>query len=182
MKLRASTDSNIPGNTQIRSVYFPLIAVLIPKWLKSIDEGRSGFKKVLILVSGRGTPMDTAANMSDNSTKQAGRLIEHFVHLSYPDIEVQLVHSTTNLFRYDENIMFVKRELLPVIDSYRDILVESLAEKYKENMRISLSFADGSSARISAINASLRHYRPAYVHFWQLKSFWRELKVGWCQV
>ena len=41
----------------------------------------------------------------------------------------------------------------------------------------SLSFADGSSARVSAINQSLRHYRPSYMHFWQLKTFWCENKL-----
>lgn len=34
---------------------------------------------------------------------------------------VNRVHSETNIFRYDENILFTKRELAPVIDSYRDV-------------------------------------------------------------
>ena len=43
-----------------------------------------------------------------------------------------------------------------------------------------VSFADGSSARVSAINAAMRQYRPSYMHFWQLKSFWHAAKL--CQV
>ncbi len=143
----------------IQSVYFPLIAVLLPKWLNSIQDGRKSLKKVVVIVSGRGTPVDKSAAMSDNSTKYTGKLIELFINRAYPNVEVKLVHSTSNLFRYDHNIVFVKRQLLPVMDSYRDQLVETVGGRWKENMRVSLSFADGSSARISAINASLRHYR-----------------------
>jgi len=40
-----------------------------------------------------------------------------------------------------------------------------------------LAFADGSSARISAIQAALRYYRPHYFHFWQIKTFWNECKI-----
>jgi len=116
--------------------------------------------------------------MLDNSTKYTGRLIEQFLLQEYPEIsEVQLLHSTTNLFRYDENIVFVKRQLLPLVDGYRDKLFAAVGSKWRDCMRVSLSFADGSSARISAINASLRHYRPTYMHFWQLKTFWRENKI-----
>lgn len=58
--------------------------------------------------------------MVDNSTKYTARLIELFLRSTYPEIsEVRLLHSTTNLFRYDENILFVKRQLLPLVDSYR---------------------------------------------------------------
>jgi hypothetical protein len=49
-----------------------------------------------------------------------------------------------------------------------------MGDAWKNSMNLTLSFADGSSARISSINASLRHYRPNYMHFWQLKTFWSE--------
>jgi hypothetical protein len=86
-------------------------------------------------------------------------LITKFIEREYPSLEVVHVHSATNIFRYDENIAFVKRELLPLIDSIRDDLAARLGAKWKESMRLTLSFADGSSARISAINAALKHYR-----------------------
>lgn len=50
---------------------------------------------------------------------------------------------------------------------------------WKELLNVTLSFADGSSARISAINASLRHYRPSFMHYWQLKTFWHQAKICW---
>lgn len=164
----------------LENAYFPLIAALVPKWLGTIDEERQLlFNKVIVLVSGRGTPMiQTSGNENDNSTKSTADLIRLLIQKAYPGIQVKLVHSESNLFRYDENIMFVKNELLPMINTYRDQLVVAKGAEWKEHMRVSLSFADGSSARISAINASLRYYRPAYMHFWQLKSFWRELMVS----
>ena len=59
----------------------------------------------------------------------------------------------------------------------RNDLAAKFAEKWTDAMGITLSFADGSSARVSAINQSLRHYRPSYMHFWQLKTFWCENKL-----
>jgi hypothetical protein len=174
-------EANDKSNNQscvIENAYFPLIAVLLPKWLGSIDEDRRHFDKVVVLVSGRGTPMiQSSGNANDNSTKCTGELIKLLINEAYPSIIVRLLHSDSNLFRYDENILFVKGQLLPMINTYRDQLVSTKGAEWKEHMRVSLSFADGSSARISAINASLRYYRPAYMHFWQLKSFWREHMV-----
>jgi hypothetical protein len=175
-----ANEKNDNHSCVIENAYFPLIAVLLPKWLGSIDEDRrNDFNKVVVLVSGRGTPMiQSSGNANDNSTKCTGELIKLLIKQAYPSITVKLLHSDSNLFRYDENIVFVKGQLLPMINQYRDQLVCTKGAEWKEHMRVSLSFADGSSARISAINASLRYYRPAYMHFWQLKSFWREQMVS----
>lgn len=64
-----------------------------------------------------------------------------------------------NLFRYDANIVFVRNDLLPRVDSIRNDLASRLGAKWVEKLRLAISFADGSSARISAINAALRQYR-----------------------
>lgn len=166
----------------IDNAYFPLLAVLIPKWLafiKDAHQQEDSFDKVIVLVSGRGTPnVQNSGTANDNSTKCTAELMKLFIEQTYPQIMVRLLHSDSNLFRYDENIVFVKNQLLPLINEYRDQLVTRKAAEWKEHMRVSLSFADGSSARISAINASLRYYRPSYMHFWQLKSFWREQLVS----
>ncbi len=176
----ASVKSNASKHAVIDGAYFPLISVLLPKWLKTIDVDRQhAFNKVVLLVSGRGTPMVQTSNNTDNdnSTKCTAELIKFLIQKTYPGVTVKLLHSDSNLFRYDENIVFVKGQLLPLINQYRDQLVCTKGAEWKEHMRVSLSFADGSSARISAINASLRYYRPSYMHFWQLKSFWREQLV-----
>jgi hypothetical protein len=64
-----------------------------------------------------------------------------------------------NLFRYDANIAFVRNCLLPRIECIRNELAVQQGAKWIENLRLAISFADGSSARISAINAALRPYR-----------------------
>lgn len=158
----------------IEAVFFPLLAVLIPKWIENCDPLKS---KIIFIISGRGTPTDSKTRMIDNSTKYTGVLITKFIDREYPNIKVIHVHSATNIFRYDENIAFVKRELLPMIDEIRDKLAEKIGAKWKDAFKLTLSFADGSSARISAISAALKPYRPNYMHFWQLKTFWNETKV-----
>ncbi len=103
--------------------------------------------------------MDQTANEADNSTEYTAKLIELFLKLAYPTLEVKLEHSDNNLFRYDQNILFVKYQLIPRIHDLRDELADKYGGKWKDLLRITLSFADGTSARISAINASLRLYR-----------------------
>lgn len=61
---------------------------------------------------------------------------------------------------------------MPRIDKIRDELAIKYGSLWKSLLHVTMSFADGSSARISAINAALRIYRPSYLHFWQLKTFW----------
>jgi hypothetical protein len=96
----------------------------------------------------------------DNSTEFTAKLIKLFIELAYENkIEVQLLHSTTNLFRYDENILFVRQELLPKIEEIREDFLNGEDPKWREKLKLTISFADGSTARISAINASLKHYR-----------------------
>ena len=103
--------------------------------------------------------MDDKAREADNSTKFTAKLIQNYLRIAYPNIEVQLLHSNTNLFRYDENIIFVKRELIPAINIFRDSLLKQHGGKWKEFLKLTLSFADGTSARINAINAALRHLK-----------------------
>ena len=61
---------------------------------------------------------------------------------------------------------------MPMIDEHRNNLARRHGSKWREMLHVTMSFADGSSARINAINAALRIYRPSYLHFWQLKTFW----------
>jgi hypothetical protein len=41
---------------KISAVYFPLLSVLIPKWIKNIVNDDNTVKKVVLLISGKGTP------------------------------------------------------------------------------------------------------------------------------
>jgi hypothetical protein len=159
----------------VDALYFPLMAILLPQWQWLVQGHQS--RKIVILITGRGTPMDKKARMRDNSTIYTAMLLKLFMSKEYPDIEVIHQHSTSNLFRYDDNVIFVRNHVKPIIDKYRNDAAEVHGARWKEYIRVSIAFADGSSARISAIQASLRHYRPQYFHFWQLKTFWSECKI-----
>jgi len=189
----------------IRHVFFPLLATLLPKWNERIrgkEYCRDGttIKRVLLLVSGVGTPRNWTHDARGNSTEYCAQLMERFLARVDPDLVVVRIHSETNLFRYDENLVFVERELMPTILAYRDAHARGLpypdelqkkqrddaevslrthpfSEDWRASFHTTLSFADGSPARTYAIQASLRPFKPAYFHFWQLKTFWHEAKL-----
>lgn len=147
---------------------------MLSQWIRQCT---AGAKQRVILVSGRGQAIDTGTSELDNSTQFTAQLVKLFIDTKWPMIACHLIHSDDNLFRYDSNIMFVKKDLVPFVSLLRDEVVRKHREKWRDYFKLTLSFADGSSARISAINQSLRHYQPSYMHFWQLKSFWREQKI-----
>ena len=160
-------------------------------------KGCSNAKKVMILVSGVGTPRDYTHEVKGNSTKFCAELMEIFITTLFPEITVVRVHSErSNIFRYDENISFVKSHLLPKVQCYRDCLARNLPypdernyaidatsikhsfnPELAENFSVSISFADGSPARTHAIQSCLRSFHPTYFHIWQLKTFWHDRKL-----
>ena len=180
---------------EISHVLFPLLASTFPKWLQMVHEKQyqRPIKKVLVLVTGVGTPRNWTHSVTGNSTQYCADLVEQFIYRLHPDVTVVKVHSETNIFRYDENLVFAERELMPVVNAYRDAhatgmpypdepqLLSSTARRFNEDWRksfsVTLSFADGSPARTYAIQASMRTYRPTYFHAWQLKTFWHESKI-----
>jgi len=162
----------------ISGVYFPLLATIIPRWLQALRESRAQDAwKIVYLVSGVGVPRDESADPGQNSTEGVSELLEMWLLTHYPGITVRRVHSDTNLFRYDENIAFVKRELLPEIEPIRDALACKLGSAWRDNFKLTVSFASGSPARITAIQSALRPYRPMFMHMWQLKTFWHESTI-----
>jgi len=180
------------------------LAAALSRWHTNIQfkypnvnsESSAKKKKVLILVSGVGTPRNWTHSIGGNSTEYCAKLMAKFVQSVYPDLIVVPIHSsTTNIFRYEDNISFVQNELMPCINSYRDAHAKGLPYPDETNLTtintlespfltdwrrtftVALSVADGSHARHHAIQAALRPYRPNYFHFWQLKTFWHESKV-----
>jgi len=163
-------------------------------------------KQVVILVSGVGQPRNWTHSVTGNSTQQCAELMKIFLQTIYPELIVVHIHSNTNLFRYDGNIAFVQQELLPRVQEYRDAHAKGLpypdeianlsseksnmsnnnnsdynnrpfSTEWRKSFFLTLSFADGSSARNHAIQAALRTFKPTYYHFWQLKTFWHESKI-----
>ena len=188
---------NSNDQLMINYAFFPLLATLLPRWHQQIASKHSSsveVKKVVILVSGVGTPRNWTHSIAGNSTEACAELMEAFIHRLYPHVTVVRIHSETNLFRYDDNIAFAKRELRPTVDAYRDahacgqaypdepkyphdLIPKPFSADWKDSFNVTLSFADGSPARTHAIQAALRSYRPMYFHFWQLKSFWHDTKI-----
>ena len=167
---------------EVIAAYFPMLAVIIPRWLNIVagKNFRRGIreadqnKKVLFLISGAGTPWNTDHDASGNSTKGVAKLATWFLNQFYPEIEVHTIHSGVEIFHYDANVSFVNKELKPRIEEVRRILAEKYFDKWPKYMHLAITLTDGASARISAVNASLRHFKPDCLHMWQLKSFWHE--------
>ena len=161
------------------AVYLPLIAVVIPEWLRSIKRRALARpndmpppRKVLVLVSGAGQPRNANANPADNSTEGTGWIIERFLKLTNPDIEVVHIPSTFGIFRYDDNVRFVKEQVLPVVEAKRTQVVAMHGDNWQKNLKVTVCLADGAPARISAIQSAMRSYRPDFLHVWRFKTFW----------
>eukprot|EP00644_Phytophthora_capsici_P007082 jgi/Phyca11/546634/estExt2_Genewise1Plus.C_PHYCAscaffold_220056 len=92
------------------------------------------------------------------------------------------VHSGSNIFRFDDNVQFMTRELRPLLEAHRETLVDRCGEAWKSHFHVTIAYSDGPPARLSALNASLRMYRPSYLHIWQLKTFWHERKLSMADV
>jgi cytidine deaminase len=160
-------------------VYLPLLATVIPEWVRAIKRralqrpaGTPAPRKVLVIVSGAGQPRDEKANPADNSTEGTGRIIERFVRLVHPEIEVVHIPSAYGIFRYDDNVRFVKEQVLPVLEAKRAEVVASHDDQWAQNLKVTVCLADGAPARISALHAAMRSYRPDYLHVWRTKTFW----------
>ena len=186
--LRGAKDSGSTGRKMaedgvsvptITAAYLPLIAVVIPEWLRAIKRRGQGQpsgtpppRKVLVLVSGAGQPRNEKANPADNSTEGTGWIIERFVKLTHPEIEVVHIPSTFGIFRYDDNVRFVKEQVLPVVEGRRKEVVASHGENWHSHLKVTVCLADGAPARISAIQSAMRSYRPDFLHVWRYKTFW----------
>lgn len=190
---------NKASRPSITHVYFPLLATVLPVWKRQIaaKEYKTAVERVLVLVTGVGTPRNKTHEVSGNSTQTCAALMERFLKSIDPSLTVVTIHSETNLFRYDENLVFVDRDLMPILHGYRDAhatgspyphdrrvgtkhsssTATTFDAEWHSSMHVTLSSADGSAARTHAIQASLRPFRPTYFHFWQLKTFWHESKI-----
>lgn len=165
-------------NVAITAVYFPLVALLLPKWRQVLTEFKSErSKQLLYLISGAGIPRNEAHSLHGNSTETTAQLIRLFVQQYYPQVDVIQVHSGSNIFRFDDNVQFMTRELRPRIEAHREALVDKCGDAWKAHFHVTIAYTDGPPARLSALNASLRIYRPSYLHLWQLKTFWHERKL-----
>ena len=164
----------------LSAAYFPLVAALLPKWVgMSYD---ASCQLVVYLISGSGTPRSASHAKSDNATAGTARLIERFVNLVYPGVTVVCLHSTLDILRYGDNIRFVDEQLRPRMATHRQQLAQQFGDQWVNCFRTTLSMTDGASARVSAIHAALREYRPALLHMAELKRFFNSGQISFGDV
>eukprot|EP00956_Cyclotella_meneghiniana_P005735 scaffold7433_cov77-Cyclotella_meneghiniana.AAC.8 len=97
----ADSESKVMAKLRINAVFFPLLSTLLPRWLGQIADkfggsdatsfkvGKSSnVKKVVVLVSGVGSPRNWTHSSSGNSTQICADLMELFIHELFPDLTV----------------------------------------------------------------------------------------------
>ena len=157
------------------AVYFPLISVVLPKWLREASEAHPRSRKVVYLVSGCGAPRDITQAEEANSTLRAAQAMRRLLDAAYGHlVSFHIVDSGSGVFHYGANVRFVSRELSPRLAEHRRRLALEFGEGWGDVMNVTLSLCDGPPARMAALSAGLRWYKPSTLHMWQLKSFWHE--------
>jgi cytidine deaminase len=178
------------------SVYFPVLAAVLPKWINGFVGEREGgndqpllaetekeriTRRVLYLVSGYGAPVNASHAPESNSTEAMARVIKRFVDRAYPGlIDVRLAHSGNGVFRYDKNVSFVTETLRPAVARDRDVVAEAFGEEWLRRFKLTVALCDGTPARLHALMSSFRDMRPYLAHAFRLKRFWHagELDTG----
>ena len=59
-----------------------------------------------------------------------------------------------------------------MIEACRADVVADHRDEWSSHLKVTVCLADGAPARISALNAATRSYRPDYLHVWRTKTFW----------
>ena len=127
---------------------------------------------VIYMTSGSGSPRNQSHSHTGNSTLEASKMLGIFMQSMFPFVHPVSVHSGSGVYRCTHNVTFVNTILRPKIDQHRQALSRRYGGDWHYNMKIAVALTDGTPARLAAITASLRNYRPIFLHMWQLKSFW----------
>jgi cytidine deaminase len=161
----------------IGHVFFPLLATLLPRWHQQIAQkaypAGKPVQRILLLVTGVGTPRNWTHSMTGNSTITVADLMRVFLRRVDPFLTVLHVHSTTNLFRYDENLLFCERELVPAMDAYRDAHARGLPYPTTTTTTTTTTPGATTTTTNTTTNLSAPHHQDAEHPFnldWQ-KSF-----------
>jgi cytidine deaminase len=173
-----NNSSPIPTTAKVRYVYIPLAAQLIPAWKNRIESFGERAEKIVLLVCGAGRPQNPFEKMEGNSTRDVAELIAIFLQRFHGLENIQVVDSGFDVFSMDENVMFVRNHLLPRIEAIRrQACLDDPKGLWRGAMEVTLALTEGSPARLAALSAALRPYRPFVAHMWQLKTFWHEQRL-----
>lgn len=172
-RVKSRFRNDVADRPRVTGVFFPLQAVLLPRWLDICDTKAGDGTRRMMLVSGSGMPWNRGHDAEANSTHLCAQLInEFFVREFYPEVTAEVVNSSSNIFTYDDSVRFVTDEVRPRVDRLRGELAQRFYEFWPQRMHVTLSLSGGVPAEVSSISACLRSYRPDCLHIWQLKSFW----------
>ncbi len=182
LKRRDEDPGRKEGETRLVSVLFPLLAQVLHAWNELANSNDLDSEMVyggiaertIILISGAGMPRDKFIDKLSNSTKSAAELMKLFINQFYPDVNVLCLDSGLGVFHYDKNVVFCNDIVLPAVENIRRPLVMKYGKGWKKRLNLTIALTDGSAARLAALGASLRIYKPNYLHMWQIKSFWFE--------
>ena len=164
------------------SIMFPLFAQVLATWLELVEhadvelENTAMARRMVYIISGAGKPRNRELDIRSNSTKGASEILGLFVRRCFPGVETRQLDSGLGVFHYDQNVSFMNEVVLPAVEDLRHPLVEVYGDEWKKRMRLTIALTDGSPARLAALNASLRLYKPNYLHMWQLKTFYFEAR------
>ncbi|RYY32453.1 hypothetical protein EON62_05340, partial [archaeon] len=180
-------------------MYFPVLSVIIPRWLitgsaaqprlltrsssssssSSSSGGGSGatvevddHQPTLFLLSGANSFVDASFNTCLSTTEFVGCMATSFLEMCYPWLSLRHISSTVEALRYDTNVSFVKKLVIPMIDMLRRRLVMGVGDIWRKRFHVYLSLAAGAPARLAALNSAMREYAPNYLHVHEVHGFW----------
>lgn len=133
-----------------------------------------GKQCVLFLLSGVDAPVNKMREATSSSTVTASKLICSFLDLIAPGLIIHKVNNPESALIYDAAVHHFNSELSAEIDNYRRALVRAHGDAWVKKLSVAMSMASGQPARIAALSASLRPYRPSSIHIPHWGSFWHE--------
>jgi hypothetical protein len=95
----APNKSKVVDSLRINAVFFPLLSTLLPRWIGQIADKfgldattskskTTKVKKVIVLVSGVGSPRNWTHTINGNSTQVCADLMELFINELFPNVTV----------------------------------------------------------------------------------------------
>jgi hypothetical protein len=172
---------NKDGQVFVDGILFPHLAVLIPKWINAIHDGKIGkraisqsqpnpTKRILYLISGTGVAGDPT-KMQGSSTEAVGVMLTKFVRAAFPEVVVDHIPSADALL-YDANVFYLKFNLVPKLDLHCRNLALLYSEGWRKRFFLIITMAAGAPARLGALTAALRPFMPSVMHLPNTKDFW----------
>ena len=170
----AAATAQPDGPVRITSYYVPIFAPIVARFIaaqSSPSSGGGSIRRVVFFISGNSVPGDSEHASGAGSTEATAILLSRFMRHVYPNVLCHHIASGDDVFRYDANVAFLRRYLIPHIDGLRRSLVDNFADDWARHFSITISLATGAPARLAALTASCRQYRPSFIHMANTKQF-----------